>query len=101
MVTAAILAGGCDWSAQWDLRRAEKALKEADALNAEHWAEREYRKAQKAFEEAMDLARVRNINAARDKAAEAKDWADEAIMWSKLRAEQMEKEKASVHSKKY
>ena len=91
---------GCDFSARWDLKRAEKALNEADRVNAEHWAEKEYRKAQKALVEAMDLARVRSINAARDKALEARDWAEEAIMWAKIRAEEMEKEKRSLDSKK-
>jgi hypothetical protein len=107
-ITGALLALGvmlslvsCDWSARWDLKRAEKALKEADHLNAEFWANNEYVKAQKAFEEAMALNRVRAINEARDKAVEAKDWAEEAINWAKIRAAEMEQEKAGVHSKKY
>ncbi len=91
-----IAFSGCDWSARWDLKRAEKALKKADKLNAEFWAEKEYRKAQAAFVEAMDLARVREINLARDKADEAKTWADEAIMWSEIRIEEMEKEKEAL-----
>ena len=91
----------CDWSARWDLKRAEKALSYADKLNAEFWANREYVKAQAAFEEAMDLSRVRDINAARDKAIEARDWADEAIMWSEIRIGEMEEERASLNSKKY
>lgn len=86
----------CDWSARWDLRRAEKALNKCDKLNAEFWAEKEYQRAQNAFTEAMDQARVRNINLARDKAAEAKDWADEAIMWTEIRIEEMEREKESL-----
>ena len=57
---------GCDFSARWDLKRAEKALKAADKANAEFWAEPEYRKAQKYLVIAMDEARERNINAARD-----------------------------------
>lgn len=86
-------AAGCDWSAYPDLRRAEKVLKEADRLDAERWAEPEYRKAQKAFVEAMDLAKVRFVNEARDKAREAKEWAEEAIELTKFRQAQMEKEK--------
>ncbi|MBT3232440.1 MAG: hypothetical protein HN356_06445 [Calditrichaeota bacterium] len=94
--TFLIAFNGCDWSARWDLKRAEKALMKADKLNAEFWAEKEYTKAQNAFVEAMDLARVRDINLARDKAEEAKAWADEAIMWSEIRIDEMEKEKESL-----
>lgn len=97
IVFAVLIAiNGCDWSARWDLMQAEKALKKADKLNAEFWAEKEYKKAQSAFVEAMDYSRVREINKARDKAEEAKDWAHEAIMWSEIRIGEMEKEKASL-----
>jgi hypothetical protein len=95
------LATGCDWSARWDLRKAEKALKRADKANASHWCEKEYAKAQSAFDEAMDLARVRKINEARDKALEAYNWAEEATFQSIRKAEEMEEEKASLNSKKY
>lgn len=88
--------GGCDWSAYSDLKRAEKVLKEADRLDAEHWAEKEYRKAQQSFVEAMDLAKVRFVNEARDKAREAKEWAEEAIELTRFRQAQMEKEKESL-----
>ncbi len=101
MFTLSIIITSCDFSALWDLRRAEKALKRADKANAEFWCEKEYRKAQKAFEEAMDLARVRRINEARDKALEAYDWAEEAERWSIIKAAEMEKEKESLDSKKY
>ncbi len=84
---------GCDWSARWDLRQADKALKEADKHHAEVWAEKEYRKAQKAFGEAVDLAKVRIINEARDKAAEAKLWAEEATALAIERFEEMQEEK--------
>ncbi len=99
--SGALLISSCDFSALWDLRRAEKALKRADKANAEFWCNREYMKAQKAFEEAMELARVRRINEARDKALEAKDWAEEAEHWARIKAEEMEKEKESLNSKKY
>jgi len=92
---------GCDWSARWDLRKAERALKRADKANAEFWCEKEYRKAQKLFEEAQDLARVRRVNEARDKALEAFEWAEEAELWAKIKAEDMAKEKESIESKKY
>ncbi|MCF7811334.1 hypothetical protein K9N50_10155 [bacterium] len=95
------ISSGCDWSARWDLRKAEKALRRADKVNAEHWCEKEYGKAQKAFDEAMDLARVRKINEARDKALEAYEWAIEAEWWAIKKAEEMEKEKESLNSKKY
>ena len=94
-------SSGCDWGAMWDLHRAEKALKKADYVNAEHWAEREYHKAQKLFDEAVELQRGRKINEARDKASECVDWAEEAEFWAILRADDMEREKNSLNSKKY
>jgi len=96
-----VLTTGCDWSAAWDLRKAERALKRADKANAQFWCEKEYSKAQNAFDEAMDLARVRKINEARDKALVAYEWAEEAQYWAIKKAEEMEKEKASLNSKKY
>ena len=92
---------GCDFSAMWDLRKAERALKRADKANAEFWCEMEYRKAQKLFEEAQDLQRERRINEARDKAAEAYSWAEEAEHWAKMKAEEMRQEQESIQSKKY
>jgi len=101
LVLTAIVMSGCDISARWDLRRAERALKEADNAHAEQWAEREYRKAQKYLVEAMDLARERKINEARDAALEAKDWAEEATDLAIRRAEEMEKEHDALKSKKF
>ncbi len=88
-----LILSGCDWSAKWDLRQADKALKEADKHQAETWAEPEYRKAQKAFVEAMDLAKVRVINEARDKAAESRMWAEEATDLAITRFQEMQEEK--------
>lgn len=101
LVPVIILIASCDWSARWDLRRAEKALKRADKVNAEFWCEKDYTKAQKAFDKAQDLARGRKINEARDKALEAYEWAQEAEFWAIKLAEEMEEEKASLNSKKY
>jgi len=96
LLVVVLATAGCDFSARRDLKRAEKALRQADELNAEFWAEPEYRKAQKAFDDAMDLARERKINEARDKATVAVDWAREAAMWAKIRAEEMQKEKEAL-----
>ncbi len=88
-----LLLVGCDTTAMSDMRDTEKVLKEADRWHAEQWAEPEYRKAQAALVEAMDLQKVRYINEARDKAAEAKMWAEEAVDLAKIRYADMEKEK--------
>ena len=101
LLISGLLISGCDFSARWDLRKAEKALKRADKANADFWAHREYQKAQKAFTKAMDEARVRNINNARDLALEAHDWAEEATFLSIRRAEEMQEEKDALNSKKY
>ena len=109
IIALLFLMVGCDFSARWDLRKAEKALKAADKANAEFWAEREYRKAQKYFSLAMDEARVKNINRGdayhemgyRDLAEEARIWADEAFFLAIMRAEEMEEEKDALSSKKY
>jgi uncharacterized membrane protein YcjF (UPF0283 family) len=37
LLAALVMVTGCDWSAMWDLRRAEKILKKAEKLNAEFW----------------------------------------------------------------
>lgn len=88
-----LATSGCDFSARWDLRHAEKALKDADNVQAEYWAETEYRKAQKAFDEAVALAHNRNINEARDMAQNALTWAEEAINLSITRRQEMEEER--------
>jgi len=95
------LATGCDWSARWDLKRAEKAIRNADNANAEFWAEPEYRKAQANLVTAMDLAQERKINEARDAALEARDWANEATELSIRRREEMEKEHDGLNRKDY
>ena len=71
----------------------DKAMKSAEENHADQWAENEWKKAQAAFGEAQDLARNRQINAARDKALEAKSWADEATELSIKRKKEMEEEK--------
>jgi len=83
---------GCDFSARGDLKRAEKAIKEADKVNAENWAEREYRNAEKWLSKAEELNHEKRINEARDAAKEAKDWAREAIELSIKRAAALERE---------
>lgn len=93
ILAAAVVVTGCDTSANRDLRRAEKLLKEADKYHAELWAEHEYRKAQSLFVEAMDLAKVKYVNEARDKAAECELWAQEAVDLARMRFFEMEKEK--------
>ena len=91
---------GCDWSAKWDLRRAEKVLNHATELNAEfcgeHHARSYYLKAQAALEEGMHYARRRDINLARDKAQEAKDWAEEAVWWAQKYHDEIAREKESL-----
>lgn len=84
---------GCDYSAKSDLRAMDKAMKDAEENNADQWAETEFKKAQAAFGEAQDLARNREINKARDKAVEAKGWADEALELTLKRKAEMEAEK--------
>jgi len=95
-VTITLLINGCDFSARADLKRAEKALNTADALNAKFWAEPEYRKAQKAFDEAVTLANEQLVNEARDWALKAKDWAEDAAMLAQQRQEDMEREKEGL-----
>ena len=90
--TATAIFVGCDVSAKSDLRRAEKLLNQADAVHAERWAEKEYRMAQKYFNDAMDFARERKINEARDAASVSREWAEEAINWALIRSAEMEKE---------
>ena len=92
-VVFTIALSGCDYSAKSDLRAMDKAMKEAEDNNADQWAETEFKKAQAAFGEAQDLARNREINRARDKAVEAKGWADEATELTLKRKAEMEAEK--------
>ena len=90
---------GCDFSARWDLRRAEKALKVADKENAEFWAEPEYHKAQKALDEAVNYAANRQVNEARDAAQEALHWAEEAVALTLSRKADMEEERDGLKRK--
>ncbi len=89
----AIAMSGCDYSARSDLKAMDKAMKDAEENNADQWAEREFKKAQAAFGEAQDLARNREINKARDKAVEAKGYADEALELTLKRKAEMEAER--------
>ena len=99
-VVSLISLSGCDWSAMWDLRRAEKILNEADALNADTGgdpkAKRAYFRALAALEDGMHHARRREINLARDKAQEAKDWAEEAVMWAQWHMDDIQREKDAL-----
>ncbi len=96
LAVAGLVLTGCDWTVRGDLKRAEKALNEADRWKAETWAEPEYRKAQKAFDEACTLARNNEVNAARDKAQEAYDWASEASEKAEARQRAIEEEQQKV-----
>ncbi len=93
LIVLTAIISGCDFSAKWDLKRAEKALNSADNYKAAFWAEREYVKAQKAFDEACILAKEGKVNEARDMAQKAKDWAIEAMALAQARQEEMEKER--------
>jgi len=88
----------CDFGARGDLKRAEKALLKADKWKAEQWAEHQYRLAQAAFDEACALEHNMEINAARDKAQEAYDYANEAAELSQKRQEELEKEQGKIGS---
>jgi len=101
LTTACLLSiSGCDWSARWDLRRAEKVLDEASALQADtgghQGAKRAYFKAQAALEEGMYYARRGDVNLARDKAQEAKDWAEEAVMKARIFQDELQRVKNSL-----
>ncbi len=93
LVSLAFTLSGCDYSARSDLRAMDKAMKNAEDNHADAWAETEWKKAQAAFNEAQDLARNREINKARDKALEAKGWAEEALELTIKRQNEMEAEK--------
>ncbi len=97
-VTSTLSLTGCDVSSRSDMRKAEKMLKKADKANAEFWAETEYKKAQKFFEQAMDLGRERKINESRDFAADAFLWAEDAYLISVTRYEDMQEEKRRLQS---
>jgi hypothetical protein len=92
---------GCDFSSMSDVKKAEKLLKKADDLNAEFWAEPEYKKAQKWLNIAIDFTHERKINEARDAAQEARDWATEAINLAIKRAQEMEEERDGIKKKDY
>jgi len=96
---ATLLFASCDFSSMSDVKRAEKQLKKADDVNAEFWAEREYKKAQKWMNIAIDFNHERKINEARDAAQESYDWSIEAINLSIKRAKDMEEERAGIKSK--
>ena len=98
LIAMTLPLSGCDVSSRRDMRKAEKMLKQAEKANAEHWAEDEYKKAQRYFEEAMDLGRERRINESRDKAEDAFLWAEDAYLLAVSRYEDMQREKASLRT---
>ncbi len=101
LILIALMLSGCDFSSTWDLKRAEKEMKKADEVNAEFWAEPEFKKAQKYLGIAVDLNHERKINEARDAALEARYWAREATELSIRRAEEMEREHDKVKIKDF
>jgi hypothetical protein len=76
-----LLAGlivGCDTNAERELRRAEKALDDAMAVNADAYATEDYNEAEAAFDEAQQLAKDNRIQEARTAAIKAKLSAEDA-----------------------
>ncbi|MCF7811332.1 hypothetical protein K9N50_10145 [bacterium] len=92
---------GCDFSSMSDVKKAEKELRKADNVNAEFWAEPEYKKAQRLLNEAIDFTHERKINEARDASLEALYWATEATNLAIKRAQEMEEEHDGITKKDY
>lgn len=92
MIALPLLAS-CDYSARSDLRAMDKAMKDAEENNADMWAETEWKRAQASFNEAQALAHDRKINEARDKALEARTYAEEALELTLARKKEMEEER--------
>ena len=104
LVTAFIgmfMLASCDFSSMSDIKRAGKQLKKADDVNAEFWAEREYKKAQTWLNIAIEFNHERKINEARDAAQESYDWSIQAIDLSIKRAKEMEEEHDGINKKDY
>ena len=77
---------GCDTTAERELKRAERALNEAQEYNAEEHATEDYLKAEELLVEASELAQDGRIQEARQAAIKAKLRAEDALRKAEERA---------------
>ena len=78
VAAAALLAAGCDTTAERELARAEAALDDAARANASEFASDDYNAAEAAFAEAQSLAANNHVQEARSMAIKAKILAEDA-----------------------
>ena len=81
---AAVLIG-CDTTAERELKRAEKAINEAQQANAEEYATEDYLAAELNLNEAVELAHNNRIQESRQAAIKAKLRAEDALRKAKER----------------
>ncbi len=77
-VITVLIFSGCETSADIELKRAEKAINEAQAVGADATASEDFSSAEQLLSEAQELARSNKILEARQTAIEAKVRADDA-----------------------
>jgi len=95
IITVALLAValiGCDTTAERELKRAEKAINEAQQANAEEYATEDYLKAEQYLVEAVELAQDNRIQEARQLAIKAKLSAEDGLRKAQERQRIMESE---------
>jgi len=78
LFSLSVVVAGCDTTAERELRRAEKALDEANAVNADAYASDDYEAAEELFQEAVELNDNNRVQEARSAAIKAKLRAEDA-----------------------
>lgn len=78
LFASSLILAGCDTSAERELKRAEKALDEALAFNADAYATDDYNAAEALMNEAAELSADNRIQEARQAAIKAKLKAEDA-----------------------
>ncbi len=87
---------GCDMTAERELKRAERAINEAQQYDAEEHATDDYRAAEELLNEAAELAKDGRIQEARQTAINAKLRAEDAMRKAKERARILEQEMEEI-----
>jgi len=96
LLFAALLAVGCDSTADRELKKAQEALDAAQAMGADAQAFDDFRRAEELFEQAMEANENGKVQDARKYAINAKIKAEDAMSKTKDRLNSLEAEREQM-----